>query len=1116
MSPRLIRRQPLADRIKAYLNPLDFLLWLSEELDSSDWDRWQKEWATPIGIGLNVIFMLARANSGAGGRRKGDDVFGEDIGGSGWFSWFAAFIVHLLSLLSFLNAAYTFYRKRHYRLFEQSVDAPPSTPSAHRVRVDSSPLSSSPLRFLQHMIASTAAEARAHPDAARDVWEIAVWDPTPLCLRMFCLFSPGHILVYFLFLPTAPQDPRPSITVVTTIVLAALLSTQLLLLQSSFSQQSKDTSVIQKEVLHEYDTKYVHPRTQPLVRDVGTQYSTPSPSPSNPPHHDPETNTPPAEPYEVAPGILSTDATAKVFGYLDVPEDKHKERGKSAAPDKRNRSRDRVGKEKQGGCSPARKLYELYKEAHTDDGLDDFRGRTHRRKVEEWDRKRQERRDEAREEREESARRGRRGRMLTVSKEDELVSRGANPRTGVVTPWEGSELSGEGGSWLGRGRGDTLAPGTSRESSGKWTQEENGWSLIPELGSSPARRADGGKSVPIPGLSVKGLEDRFVVNMPGVDDPNPTRVTAEQIRFYRDGVDRAYRKAGDSHGLVNPETLPTPRTQTPEGPSTPPTRLQKIPRKEVGSAVREREGSTGTVLVNRQATTGAAIAAISPTFRNDMSETPKVKIVPPSSFASPASKRSDRDHRGQLPKQINTQRPFLGPQQDGENSPIANVIPSHSPPSTPPKPNPLRQAEPNAEEATLAPQQLFRTLSQYLPPLSFLHPSYFANLPAPHHDQTPRLPEKAKKPPKGPRASTITTPITTTTTTTTTEKKQRPRVGRQGGTNSVPRANLRAFKGQRKWWEQQKKQTETKPEEEKNNQHHPMRRPPAAQEVQAEPNQSWGKGDKYNGWVVADQSADGAEAPIPDEKVAGMGRGKRFTIGEHVRQNKSKVGCIGTDDPLDDGTMCNGNDGQNLELRMRAMANERERRVEVAKGPGLEVPPEAEAIADGNAWFAFSRPWGYGNGKEGVACVYDGAEEEGEEGADDDDDDDEAGEKRLESGLVKGMVDLWNAVGEMEKTFDVSSAARWMSTRLFGMAQHILVTLHPTSPALEMLRTTDARVADYMHAVRALVLAGVYLLALVHIIMTVGNAVRVSMTVLVCAWWPVQAALVVVRWLALG
>ena len=193
--------------------------------------------------------------------------------------------------MSFLNAAYTFYRKRHYRLFETSVDAPPSTPSAHRVRVDSSPLSSSPIRFLQNMIASTTANARSYPDATRDVWEVAVWDPLPLCLRMFCLFSPGHVLVYFLFLPTPPQDPRPSTTVVTTVVLAGLLSTQLLLLQSNFSQQSKDTSVIQKEVLHEYDTKYVHPRTQPIVRDVGTQYSTTGASTSDLPQYEPETNT---------------------------------------------------------------------------------------------------------------------------------------------------------------------------------------------------------------------------------------------------------------------------------------------------------------------------------------------------------------------------------------------------------------------------------------------------------------------------------------------------------------------------------------------------------------------------------------------------------------------------------------------------------------------------------------------------------------------------------------------------------------------------------------------------------------------------------------------------------
>ena len=117
-----------------------------------------------------------------------------------------------------------------------------------------------------------------------------MWDPSPLSLKMFGWFSPGHVLVYWLFLPTALQDPKPSITVVTTIALAGLLSLQLNLLQSHFSQQSKDTSLVHKEVLNEYDIKYVHPRTQPLMRDVGTQYTTSGTSMYDLPGYEDENN----------------------------------------------------------------------------------------------------------------------------------------------------------------------------------------------------------------------------------------------------------------------------------------------------------------------------------------------------------------------------------------------------------------------------------------------------------------------------------------------------------------------------------------------------------------------------------------------------------------------------------------------------------------------------------------------------------------------------------------------------------------------------------------------------------------------------------------------------------
>ena len=90
MAPRLIRRRPLVERIKAYLNPLDFLLWLSEEIDSNDWEQWNKEWANPIGIILNIVFLIARANTAYSTSGGCDDVFGNDTTYTPWMIWFVS------------------------------------------------------------------------------------------------------------------------------------------------------------------------------------------------------------------------------------------------------------------------------------------------------------------------------------------------------------------------------------------------------------------------------------------------------------------------------------------------------------------------------------------------------------------------------------------------------------------------------------------------------------------------------------------------------------------------------------------------------------------------------------------------------------------------------------------------------------------------------------------------------------------------------------------------------------------------------------------------------------------------------------------------------------------
>ncbi|KAJ5175978.1 uncharacterized protein N7482_001855 [Penicillium canariense] len=290
--PRLVRRRPLAERIQSYLNPWDFLLWVSESIDGHDWDQLEKDWGLPIGIAINLVFLVARANGRSSGSKAIDDVFGDDEGVP-WLSWFASFVVHLLALISGLNAIYTFHRKRRYRMFEAPIDRAPATSSANRVRVDSSPMIASPLRYLANAMSSESAESRAHPDAQRDVWELAIWDPLPISVRLFCLFSPGHVLVYMLFLPTQLSDPRPSVTIVTTVFLTILLSIQMSFISTFYTQQAKDSTLVHKEVMKEYDTKYVHPRTQPLMRDVGTQFSEESnvSSPSDA-HNKVETYTP--------------------------------------------------------------------------------------------------------------------------------------------------------------------------------------------------------------------------------------------------------------------------------------------------------------------------------------------------------------------------------------------------------------------------------------------------------------------------------------------------------------------------------------------------------------------------------------------------------------------------------------------------------------------------------------------------------------------------------------------------------------------------------------------------------------------------------------------------------
>lgn len=90
--PRFVRRTPLIDRIKARLDPYDFILWLLEELNDDAYDEWIKLWATPVGLALNFAFIVARGASRPSAGDGADDVFGDGRSGAGWLSYIVSTI----------------------------------------------------------------------------------------------------------------------------------------------------------------------------------------------------------------------------------------------------------------------------------------------------------------------------------------------------------------------------------------------------------------------------------------------------------------------------------------------------------------------------------------------------------------------------------------------------------------------------------------------------------------------------------------------------------------------------------------------------------------------------------------------------------------------------------------------------------------------------------------------------------------------------------------------------------------------------------------------------------------------------------------------------------------
>lgn len=88
MPPRRIRRRPLMERIKAKFDPWDYILWLSEEIETREFGS--KTLGNQLGLALNVLFILARVYGSSSTSDDDADIFSdsESTGSTGWLAYF--------------------------------------------------------------------------------------------------------------------------------------------------------------------------------------------------------------------------------------------------------------------------------------------------------------------------------------------------------------------------------------------------------------------------------------------------------------------------------------------------------------------------------------------------------------------------------------------------------------------------------------------------------------------------------------------------------------------------------------------------------------------------------------------------------------------------------------------------------------------------------------------------------------------------------------------------------------------------------------------------------------------------------------------------------------------
>lgn len=795
----------------------------------------------------------------------------------------------------------------------------------------------------------------------------------------------------------------------------------------------------------------------------------------------------PIEPYEVAPGIWNTDATAKVFGYLEPVAKRGKSGGHVARSDNRWKSQipeeNSVVEKDSPGLRLKTRNNDLIEDLlHIAQPTEHLRGR-----LEKVHAKRVGERYQSKVESE---------RMRTVSRDDQLIQRGANPRTGLVSPLVVSDNSDENLEHdyvsFSKMQSDRSFP-NRRVRSGKWKQDGVGWSLVesPRLSPIPQSLADSISRR----VSCKELEDKFLVEMPGVDNPEPKNMTEQQMRRYQDSVARGCRYRGIKT-MIDPNTLlPSPRPSSPEGPSTPPNKLQRIRRKMVGSGPIRRADCNGTVIVAEKRATSM------PTPRKSNKESPRVRAVTPSRSPKVSSPELYADksviaREDAFLDQRNRRHP--GQAASGPQSPSLRTRRGQE------AHHPFAAGYQSPVQATFVEPAATLTLSHCLPRLQLLHPSHFANLETSSYRRPAQLlPARLRSLEQ--RRKTIGNACTITTTSTLSQRKekgQRPVMQRQDGSIVVPRAM------QRSPLERGKSAEVLLPRS------IPMKKRSSAIRLMVDTSELTTVRSNAPGPAVLLQDLErtqlGSMATVPEAEQGARAAMLRNCSNHRVKNNqmKSSGGFPRTQGPRlgsaniipdhvqgdqrkgDGITLMSGHLGDSAHGRDQECWNSEQEQPAEVRRRAQQQPSTVEKMAlrhDSRGWFAGH--WAERQqDQRRTDCV-------------------SLQQKDLPArkwSILEAAANASPWMPARHRLLQASAKLEWFQMCMYEMACHTTQTLHPNSPAMTLLRTPNKKTSNYLQAAKDLILACAYLLLLLNVLVALKKVLVVLSLIIYWFWHPMR------------